>query len=122
MESSEREPSYYEVALTHRQVLAGFVILLACLFAAFFSGIWMAQGSAPSREAHVASAESVPAAGETNPSVTNVAVSVELSPEEARQIAERLLTFANWATQPPVAVDADGEVIPEDDARHPDFD
>ena len=65
MESSEREPSYYEVALTHRQVLAGFVILLACLFAAFFSGIWMAQGSAPSREAHVASADNVPAASET---------------------------------------------------------
>lgn len=64
MESSEREPSYYEVALTHRQVLAGFVILLACLFAAFFSGIWIGQGSAPSREAHVASADSASGAGD----------------------------------------------------------
>ncbi len=39
-----QEPSYYEIALTHRQVLFGFVILLVCLMAAFFSGVWMGRG------------------------------------------------------------------------------
>ncbi len=39
-----QEPSYYEIALTHRQVLFGFVILLGCLMAAFFSGVWMGRG------------------------------------------------------------------------------
>jgi cell division septation protein DedD len=37
------EPSYYEIALTGRQVLAAFVILLVCLVAAFFSGVWVAR-------------------------------------------------------------------------------
>ncbi len=62
MDSTEREPSYYEVALTHRQVLAGFVILLACLFAAFFSGIWIGQGSGPRGETHVAAVDPATAA------------------------------------------------------------
>ena len=33
------EPSYYEIALTNRQVVVAFVILLACLLAAFFSSL-----------------------------------------------------------------------------------
>jgi len=37
------EPSYYEIALTGRQVLAAFVILLVCLVAAFFSGVWIGR-------------------------------------------------------------------------------
>lgn len=37
------EPSYYEIALTGRQVLAAFVILLVCVVAAFFSGVWVAR-------------------------------------------------------------------------------
>ncbi len=39
-----QDPSYYEIALTHRQVLFGFVILLGCLAAAFFAGVWMGRG------------------------------------------------------------------------------
>ena len=35
------EPSYYEIALTNRQVVFAFVILLVCLVAAFFSGVWV---------------------------------------------------------------------------------
>jgi DedD protein len=38
------EPSYYEIALTNRQVVIAFVILLACLLAAFFSGVWIGRG------------------------------------------------------------------------------
>ena len=39
------EPSYYEIALTNRQVVVAFVILLACLLAAFFSGVWIGRGA-----------------------------------------------------------------------------
>lgn len=47
MESSDsREPSYYEVALTNRQVLVAFVALLSCLLAAFLSGVWLGRGGA----------------------------------------------------------------------------
>ncbi len=48
MESSEREPSYYEVALTNRQVMVAFVVLLACLVAAFLAGVWFGQAGEPS--------------------------------------------------------------------------
>jgi len=40
-----REPSYYEIALTQRQVVIAFVILLTCLVVAFFSGVWVGTGS-----------------------------------------------------------------------------
>jgi cell division protein FtsN len=46
-----REPSYYEVALTNRQVLVAFVVLLTCLLAAFLSGVWVGRGRAPARAA-----------------------------------------------------------------------
>lgn len=42
---SEQEPSYYEIALTNRQVLVAFVILLCCVLAAFFAGVWVGRGS-----------------------------------------------------------------------------
>jgi cell division septation protein DedD len=46
LETSEpREPSYYEVALTNRQVLVAFVVLLTCLLAAFLSGVWIGRGA-----------------------------------------------------------------------------
>ncbi len=41
--SEIRETSYYEIALTNRQVMTVFVILLACLVAAFLSGVWIGQ-------------------------------------------------------------------------------
>ncbi len=51
MESSEsHEPSYYEVALTNRQVLIAFVVLLTSIVAAFLSGVWIGRGgSTPAR-------------------------------------------------------------------------
>ena len=45
MTVSEQEPSYYEIALTNRQVLVAFVILLCCVLAAFFAGVWVGRGS-----------------------------------------------------------------------------
>jgi DedD protein len=46
--SESREPSYYEVALTNRQVLVAFVALLTCMLAAFLSGVWIGRGGASS--------------------------------------------------------------------------
>lgn len=45
-----QEPSYYEIALTNRQVLVFFVVLLLSVVGAFFSGVWLGQqrsGSMP---------------------------------------------------------------------------
>ncbi len=44
--SEPHEQSYYEIALSNRQVTAAFVVLLVCLLAAFFSGIWIGRTSA----------------------------------------------------------------------------
>ncbi len=42
------EPSYYEIALTNRQVLVSFVVLLTCVLAAFVSGVWIGrEGTTP---------------------------------------------------------------------------
>lgn len=57
---SDHEPSYYEIALTNRQVLIAFAILLVCLVAAFLSGVWVGRGDAappPPRVAEEAPAE-----------------------------------------------------------------
>ncbi len=48
--SESNDPSYYEIALTHRQVLIFFVLLLSCVLAAFASGVWVGRdepGGAP---------------------------------------------------------------------------
>jgi cell division septation protein DedD len=44
--SAAHEPSYYEIALTNRQVVVAFVILLTCLVAAFLSGVWIGRDAA----------------------------------------------------------------------------
>jgi len=38
------EPSYYEIALTNRQVMVAFVIVLGCLVVAFLAGVWVGRG------------------------------------------------------------------------------
>jgi cell division protein FtsN len=43
--SEPHEPSYYEIALTNRQVVVAFVILLTCVAAAFVSGVWVGRES-----------------------------------------------------------------------------
>lgn len=44
MTEPHHEPSYYEIALTNRQVVVAFVVLLICLLSAFFSGVWIGRG------------------------------------------------------------------------------
>ncbi len=58
--SDAPEPSYYEIALTNRQVLVSFVVLLSCVLAAFASGVWLGRkGSTPATpgEDQIAAAE-----------------------------------------------------------------
>jgi DedD protein len=43
--AESHEPSYYEIALTNRQVVVAFVILLTCVLGAFFSGVWIGHES-----------------------------------------------------------------------------
>lgn len=43
--AESHEPSYYEIALTNRQVVVAFVLLLTCLLGAFFSGVWIGRES-----------------------------------------------------------------------------
>ncbi|MCB1057928.1 MAG: SPOR domain-containing protein [Acidobacteria bacterium] len=42
--SDAEEPSYYEIALTNRQVLIAFTILLVCMLTSFFAGLWVGRG------------------------------------------------------------------------------
>ena len=41
--SDSNEPSYYEIALTNRQVLVAFVILLLAVLLAFLGGVWLGR-------------------------------------------------------------------------------
>lgn len=52
--SNSHEPSYYEIALTNRQVVVAFVVLLICLVSAFFSGMWLGRESAVRAEEQMA--------------------------------------------------------------------
>jgi cell division septation protein DedD len=46
--SDSREASWYEIALTHSQIVKIFVVLLLCLVGAFFSGVWIGRDAAAS--------------------------------------------------------------------------
>jgi DedD protein len=48
MMSDSREASWYEIALTHSQIVKIFVVLLLCLVGAFFSGVWIGRDAAAS--------------------------------------------------------------------------
>lgn len=52
--AESHEPSYYEIALTNRQVVVAFIILLVCLLSAFFSGVWIGREGTAARVASVA--------------------------------------------------------------------
>jgi len=65
--SGSPEPSYYEIALTNRQVVVAFVILLTCLVAAFLSGVWIGRESAARAQERLASlARGAAAAGDAD--------------------------------------------------------
>lgn len=55
--SPEHESSYYEIALTNRQVLTIFVVLLTCLVAAFLSGVWIGRNDGGQGPVQAAAAE-----------------------------------------------------------------
>lgn len=62
------EPSYYEIALTNRQVLTVFVILLICVVTAFFAGVWVGrEGGVGVSEPELAEVEGVPEDEEGRP-------------------------------------------------------
>lgn len=44
--SRRAQQTYYEIALTNRQVVGVFVVLLACLLVSFFAGVWVGRGAA----------------------------------------------------------------------------
>lgn len=48
---STPQRSYYEIALTNRQVLIAFSILLGCVISAFVSGLWVGRQAAERRPA-----------------------------------------------------------------------
>ncbi len=52
--AESHEPSYYEIALTNRQVIVAFIILLVCLLSAFFSGVWIGREGTGARVASAA--------------------------------------------------------------------
>jgi DedD protein len=52
--AESHEPSYYEIALTNRQVIVAFIILLLCLLSAFFSGVWIGREGTAARVAGAA--------------------------------------------------------------------
>lgn len=63
--TDSREPSYYEIALTNRQVLVAFVVILSCVLAAFLSGVWLGRGGAlPRSETVLTQNEEAPEGGE----------------------------------------------------------
>jgi cell division septation protein DedD len=64
LDPHDREPSYYEVALTHRQVTGAFVILLACLFTAFLAGVWIGRDAQPRAQTRVAESAPPPEPGQ----------------------------------------------------------
>ncbi len=66
VEPNEREPSYYEVSLTNRQVVIGLVSGLVTLFAAFLSGVWFGRIGAPARATSTV-AEVAPAVAASRP-------------------------------------------------------
>jgi len=93
LESTEtREPSYYEVALTNRQVLVAFVVLLTCLLGAFLSGVWVGRGGAPSPAAPAQAAR--PAGAEPVEQLTFFS---------GREPGERTTARPASATPPPAA-------------------
>jgi cell division septation protein DedD len=59
------EATHYQIELTSRQVLAGLVVLLVCLFAAFFAGVWIGRNAeASSAASELASVDEVARGGE----------------------------------------------------------
>ena len=68
------DQSYYEIALTNRQVMSIFVVLLGCVLAAFLGGVWLGRGA----EAGVGTVESA--------STQEISAGVEASDEPLEEL------------------------------------
>lgn len=90
------EPSYYEIALTNRQVYVAFVILLGCVVAAFFTGVWIG------REGRI-----LP---DTNPQVA----ATEPKPGEPKMEEFEFFSDSPAVKQPAVAKPEPGKTLLED--------
>ena len=63
--NDSNEATHYQIELTSRQVLAGLVVLLVCLFASFFAGVWIGRNAeASSAASELASVDEVARGGE----------------------------------------------------------
>ena len=111
------EPSYYEIALTSRQVLGAFVVLLTAMLVAFFSGVWIGRGGSagpPAAQATGAQAGGEPPiqefkffsedrrAGAAPP--TAVAPPATIEPRPGRTLAEDVGAPPTAAPLPTLAV------------------
>lgn len=110
--SDSREPSYYEIALTNRQVLTVFVILLVCVVVAFLSGVWVGRkgGMSP---VQIAEAQTI-----------NAGVAPSESPlsdlnffSDAPQEAAAPETTADPAPEPEPATGAQSAFEPEEEPQ-----
>ncbi|MBP7587281.1 MAG: SPOR domain-containing protein [Thermoanaerobaculia bacterium] len=106
MESSEsHEPSYYEVALTNRQVLIAFVVLLTSIVAAFLSGVWIGRGG--SSVARLPPAVNAAAAAPAEPALE------QLTFFNGKEAGARSAAPAPASTtQPPAAVPSRDAALP----------
>lgn len=96
------EPSYYEIALTNRQVVVAFVILLVCLLTAFFSGVWLGRAGTLREQAKLAA--NLPAPAETPVDAEGRELrELEFFQEES---ADRGPAAQDPVEKPPAAVDS----------------
>lgn len=96
MSEDEHEPSYYEIALTGKQVTGAFVVVLVSLLVAFFSGVWIGRGVP--REAL---ADSGSVATATAPAAGNELSFFADRPAETPPVAKPAPTPAPVVTPPP---------------------
>jgi DedD protein len=116
--SSSHEPSYYEIALTNRQVVVAFVILLICVVAAFLSGVWIGRESVVRAQEKMALlAHGGPAAGGGDTAAGGAGVADKEKPEgqalqefkffaDSRQRRGRSEKAGTAAKSPPSAPEA----------------
>lgn len=102
MSEDEHEPSYYEIALTGKQVTGAFVVVLVSLLVAFFSGVWI--GSGAPRE--VLDATAAAAAVEAPAKASNeLSFFKDRSAETKPEIRPDVTTAPAPVTPPPVPVE-----------------
>jgi DedD protein len=121
--TNSHEPSYYEIALTNRQVVVAFVILLLCLVSAFFSGLWIGrESSARAQEQIVRNVPPTPAAPQEGQDLDELAffedeqkpgsVSVETPADATPTPAQDTTLLEDFGGDPEEAAEPDPE-LPE---------